>query len=164
MATRWRRIGLVGIFVVGVLIAVAIGALRLRPSAAADAIWANGDEESVRKMFRAELDRIPESDGPARARVFIRFGIIDSNPDGQAALFAQACVADPKVCDRDRLKKAAEREVRARKVPPGDTLPLYFIGHHPAVDSGTLGGFPNPPAPVRGEQSSPAPHAPAGPR
>jgi len=27
------------------------------------------------------------------------------------------------------------------------------------LDSGTLGGFPNPPAAVRGEQSSPAPHA-----
>src|SRR5262245_39663044 len=28
-----------------------------------------------------------------------------------------------------------------------------------AIVSGTLGGFPNPPAMVRGEQSSPAPHA-----
>ena len=133
MATRWRRFGLVGIFVGGLLIAVAIGALRLRPSAAADAIWANGDEESVRKMFRSELDRIPESDGRARARVFIRFAIIDSNPDGQAALFAQACVADPNVCDRDRLKRAVEHEVRARKVAPGDRMPLYFMGHHPPV-------------------------------
>ena len=140
MATRWRRIGLVGVFVVGVLIAVAIGARRTSPSAVADAIWATGDEESVRRMFRTELDRLPESDGPGRAKVFIRFGIIDSNPDGQAALFAQACVADPNVCDRARLLKAAAREVRARKVPPGDHLPLYFIGHHPA------------------------PHAPTGPR
>jgi hypothetical protein len=29
----------------------------------------------------------------------------------------------------------------------------------PAFESGTLGGFPNPPAMIRGEQSSPAPHA-----
>src|SRR6185503_11962284 len=29
-------------------------------------------------------------------------------------------------------------------------------------ESGTLGGFPNPPAMVRGEQSSPAPHAISG--
>ena len=45
-------------------------------------------------MFRTELDRIPDTDGPGRARVFVRFGIIDTNFDGQAALFAQACVAD----------------------------------------------------------------------
>ena len=30
-----------------------------------------------------------------------------------------ACVADPNVCDLERLKQAAEREVRARFVPPG---------------------------------------------
>ena len=71
----------------------------------------------------------PQSDGPGRARVFVRFGIIDTNPDGQAALFAQACVADPSLCDRERLKKAARREVQARFVPPGNVVPLYFGGH-----------------------------------
>ena len=80
-------------------------------------------------MFRVELDRLPESDGPARARVFVRFGVIDSNYDGQAALFAQACAADPNVCDLDRLREAAQREVRARFVPPGNVVPLYFGGH-----------------------------------
>ena len=102
-----------------------------RAFAAADAIWASGDEAALRAMFRAELDRIPESDGPARARVFIRFGIIDDNPDGQAALFNQACAADPTVCGIDPLRQAAEREVRARRVPPGNHLPLYFGGHPP---------------------------------
>jgi hypothetical protein len=101
---------------------------------AAGAIWATGDEDAVRKMFRQELDRIPESDGPARARVFVRFGVIDTNPDGQAALFAQACVADPTLCDRQRLEQAARREAQARQVAPGNVLPLYFSrGGHPPV-------------------------------
>ena len=97
--------------------------------AVAEATWAFGNEEAVRKMFRTELDRIPEINGAGRARVFVRFGVIDTNYDGQAALFAQACVADPNVCDLDRLKQAAQREVQARFVPPGNVVPLYFGGH-----------------------------------
>jgi hypothetical protein len=98
-------------------------------AAVANATWAFGSEEAARKMFRAELDRLPESDGPGRARVFVRFGVIDSNYDGQAALFAQACVADPNLCDLERLKQVAQREVRARFVSPGNVVPLYFGGH-----------------------------------
>jgi len=94
--------------------------------AAADATWALGSEGAARKMFRVELDRIPDTDGPGRARVFLRFGIIDTNPDGQAALFAQACAADAGLCDRERMKATAQREVQARLVPPGNVLPLYF--------------------------------------
>jgi hypothetical protein len=102
--------------------------------AAADLTWAFGSAESVKTMASAELARIPESDGPARARVFLRFGIIDTNPDGQAALFNQACVADPSICtDPATTKGAAERETRARRVAPGNVLPLYFVGGHPAV-------------------------------
>ena len=97
--------------------------------AVADTVWAFGGEDAVRKMVRTELDRIPESDGAGRARVFVRFGIIDTNPDGQAALFAQACVGDPSLCDRDRLQQAARREVEARFVAPGNVVPLYFGGH-----------------------------------
>jgi hypothetical protein len=113
------------------------GADRKHPEAmaalaVADATWAFGSEDAARSMFRTELDRIPESDGPGRARVFVRFGIIDMNPDGQAALFAQACVADPSLCDRDSLQQAARREVQARFVAPGNVVPLYF-GGHPSV-------------------------------
>ena len=72
------------------------------------------------------------ADGPRRARVFLRFGIIEINPDGQAALFAQACAADPPLSDH--LKDAAQAEVRARFVPPGNVLPLYFgSGGHPPI-------------------------------
>ena len=99
--------------------------------AVANATWALGSVEAVRKMARFELDRIPETDGPNRARVFVRFGIIDTNPDGQAALFAQACVFDPGDCDH--LKEAAQRETGARFVEPGNHLPLYFLGGHPHV-------------------------------
>ena len=60
--------------------------------------------------------------------MFVRFGVIDSNYDGQAALFAQACVADPNVCDLERLKQAAEREARARFVPPGNVVPCLLRG------------------------------------
>jgi hypothetical protein len=97
--------------------------------AVANATWAFGSVEAVRKMARFELDRIPETDGVNRARVFVRFGIIDTNPDGQAALFAQACVFDPNDCDH--LKEAAQRETAARFVAPGNRLPLYFLGGHP---------------------------------
>jgi hypothetical protein len=99
--------------------------------AVANATWAFGSVEAVRKMARFELDRLPESEGPRRGRVFVRFGIIDTNPDGQAALFAQACVADPDDCEH--LKEAAQRETEARFVAPGNHLPLYFIGGHPRI-------------------------------
>ena len=102
------------------------------PLAVANAIWAFGSEDAARRMFRTELDRLPETDGPRRARVFLRFGIIEINPDGQAALFAQACAADARLSDH--LKEAAQAEVRARFVPPGNVLPLYFgSGGHPPI-------------------------------
>ena len=103
-----------------------VGAAAL---AVANATWAFGSEDAARKMFRAELDRIPEADGPGRARVFLRFAIIDTNFDGQAALFAQACTADARLCDRERMKEATQREVEARRVAPGNAMPLYFVGH-----------------------------------
>jgi hypothetical protein len=105
----------------------------------ANATWAFGGEESLRKMFRAELDRLPESEGARRARVFLRFGIIDTNPDGQAALFAQACVADTTVCSYDQLKAAAAHETGARFVPPGNVLPLPLVGGHPRIGGGGSG-------------------------
>jgi hypothetical protein len=98
-----------------------------------DTIWALGSEDAVRKMLRSELDRLPEAEGAARARAFVRFGIIDSNPDGQAAVFFQACVSDPGLCERPRLIAAAERETRARLVEPGQRLPLYLTSGHPQV-------------------------------
>jgi len=98
--------------------------------AVANLTWAFGSEDAVRTMAGSELDRLPATENPHRARVFVRFGIIDTNPDGQAALFAQACVADPNMCN-DRLKDAAQREAKARLVPPGNVLPLYFGGHPP---------------------------------
>lgn len=95
----------------------------------ANAIWALGSEEAVKTMLRSELDRLPESEGRARARALVRFGIIDSNPDGQAAVFFQACVSDPRLCERAPLIAEAERETRARLVEPGRRLPLYLAGH-----------------------------------
>ena len=97
--------------------------------AIADVTWAFGGEDAARKMFRTELDRISDTDGPGRARVFLRFAIIDTNFDGQAALFAQACVADATICDREKMKEATQREVQARLVAPGNVLPVYFAGH-----------------------------------
>ncbi|MEI9942490.1 MAG: hypothetical protein WDO69_35195 [Pseudomonadota bacterium] len=109
-------------------------ALESAPAlAVANAIWALGNEDAVRKMLKSELDRLPETEGVARARAFVRFGIIDSNPDGQAAVFFQACASDPSLCERPRLIAAAERETRARLVEPGQHLPLYLISGHPQV-------------------------------
>jgi hypothetical protein len=95
----------------------------------ANAIWALGSVESVKRMTRAELGRLPESEGKLRSRVFLRFGLIDTNPDGQAAVFFQACASDPSICDA--TKQAAEVEARARLVAPGNHLPLYFLDGHP---------------------------------
>lgn len=97
--------------------------------AAANAIWALGSYEAVRRMTESELARLPESEGKLRSRVFLRFGLIDTNPDGQAAVFFQACASDPSICDR--TKEAAEAETRARLVAPGNSLPLYFLDGHP---------------------------------
>jgi hypothetical protein len=101
--------------------------------AVANAVWAMGSEDAVKKMLRTELDRLPESEGAARGCTFVRFGIMDSNPDGQAAVFFQACVSDPSLCDRARLIAAAERETRARLREPGQHLPLYLMSGHPQV-------------------------------
>jgi len=108
------------------------GALPSLPGlSVANAVWALGSEDAVKKMLRSELDRLPETEGRARARVLVRFGIMDSNPDGQAAVFFQACVADPSLCERAPLIAAAERETRARLVEPGRHLPLYLMAGHP---------------------------------
>lgn len=109
--------------------AVRKNAVSASARAVADMTWAFGTEDAVRKMVRTELDRIPDADGPSRARVFLRFAIVDTNFDGQAALFAQACVADDGLCDRENMKAATEREVQARRVAPGNAMPLYFAGH-----------------------------------
>jgi hypothetical protein len=93
--------------------------------------WALGSVDSVRKMLHLELDRIPEADGKTRARTLLRFGIVDENPEGQAAVFAQACAADASICNN--LEAAALREVQARYASPGNTLPVYFVPNHPPI-------------------------------
>jgi hypothetical protein len=99
--------------------------------AAANAAWSFGPVSAVQRTSALALERLPESDGVRRARTFLRFGIVDENPDGQAALFAQACASDAGVCER--LKEAAERETKVRFVSPGNHLPLYFLGGHPPI-------------------------------
>jgi hypothetical protein len=98
--------------------------------AAANVAWALGGVDIVKATSDTALTRIPENDPARRAQSFIRFGLVDSNLDGQAALFGQACAADASACDAG-LKAAAEREVQTRYVSPGNFLPLYFGGHPP---------------------------------
>lgn len=106
-----------------------VGKNAVSASAVAEVTWTFGSEDAVRKMVRTELDRIPEADGPDRARVFLRFAIVDTNFDGQAALFNQACVADASLCDREKMKAATAREVQGRRVSPGNAMPVFFAGH-----------------------------------
>jgi hypothetical protein len=101
--------------------------------AVANVTWALGNATSVKKMLRYELDRLPESDGKGRARALLRFAIMDSNPEGQAALFGQACALDPTICND--TKAAVMREVEARLAAPGNRLPVYFIPGHPRIPS-----------------------------
>jgi hypothetical protein len=98
-----------------------------------NAAWTLGPGDLAKQLVKFELDTLDESDGPRRARVFIRFGLVDSNFDGQAAVFAAACTADPNVCDTARLKDAAVDEAAVRYVPPGNRLPLSLIGGHPPI-------------------------------
>ena len=116
-------------------------ALESVPSlAVANATWALGSVEAVRKMARTEIDRLPESEGVRRAQVFLRFGIIDTNPDGQAALFSQACASDATICDQPKFKEAATRQTKARFVAPGNMLPLSLTGGHPPINGRDLNG------------------------
>ncbi len=114
------------------LSAAEVTALEAAPSlAVANVTWALGNLSSVKKMLSYELDRLPESEGKLRARTLLRFGIVDSNPPGQAALFGQACAADATTCDD--TKSAVMREVELRLAAPGNRLPVYFIPGHPQI-------------------------------
>lgn len=99
--------------------------------AAANATWAYGSVEAVRTMAHDEIERMGDALTPERARVFLRFAIIDTNPDGQAALLGQACQSDAATCQH--LTDAGLRETRARFVAPGNTLPVSMVGGHPRL-------------------------------
>jgi hypothetical protein len=106
-----------------------LSALEAAPVlSAANVAWALGDVASVKSTLESVMERVP--DGARRAQAFVRFGLIDSNFDGQAAVFGQACAADARYCDAG-LERAAEREAKLRFVAPGNHLPLYFGGHPP---------------------------------
>jgi len=67
-----------------------------------------------------------------------------------------------KVAPGEALLWPAGVRVPARRAgarPPG----IILVSPDADIGLGTLKGFPNPPAMMRGEQSSPAPHAPASP-
>ena len=104
--------------------------------AVANATWALGSVDAVRKMARTEIDRLPEFEAARRSQVFLRFGIIDTNPDGQAALFAQACASNSTICAEPKFKEAATRETKTRFVAPGNMLPLSLMGGHPPIKGG----------------------------
>ena len=53
------------------------------PLAIANATWAFGSEEAARKMFPRRARPDPRRQGPRRARVFLRFGIIETTQMGR---------------------------------------------------------------------------------
>ncbi|HEX2660943.1 MAG TPA: hypothetical protein VHU40_21835 [Polyangia bacterium] len=97
--------------------------------AAANATWAYGSVDAVRTMAHDEIERLGEALTPERARAFLRFAIVDSNPDGQAALLGQACMSDADLCAH--LTDAGLRETQARYVSPGNVLPPSMVAGHP---------------------------------
>jgi len=102
------------------------------PAAVANAAWAFADAQTARQVMHSEFRRVQDHSGPEKARPLIRFAILDGNPDGRSALFAQACAAHPPVCDDRRA--AALHETRARFIAPGNSLPLGMLeGGHPPV-------------------------------
>jgi hypothetical protein len=104
--------------------------------AAANAAWALGPAESAKRTIDAVLESVPPADSARRAQALVRFGLIDSTLDGQAAVFGLACAAEPGYCDAG-LERAARREVAQRFVSPGNSLPLYFGGHPPIAGPST---------------------------
>jgi len=101
--------------------------------AAANAAWALGSPAVVKETSKWELDQLAPTEVARRVQLLLRFGIVDTNPDGQAAIFGQVCATDAAVCDH--LKDAAARETRTRLVAPGNQLPPFFIAGHPHVPS-----------------------------
>ena len=101
--------------------------------AAANAAWALGSPASVKDASKWELDQLSPGEVARRVQLLLRFGIVDTNPDGQAAIFGQVCMTDAHVCAH--LKDAAAGETRTRLVSPGNHLPLYFVPGHVHVPS-----------------------------
>jgi hypothetical protein len=98
-----------------------------------NAVWTLSGADVAQKLVKFELDHGDDRDGARRARLLIRFGLIDRNFDGQAAVFAAACTTDASLCDQVHLRDAAEREAGLRFVSPGNHLPLSLIGGHPPL-------------------------------
>jgi hypothetical protein len=98
---------------------------------AANATWALGTVDAVSAMAKTEIDRLGDEPSEARGRVFLRFAMVDTNPDGQAALLGMACVSDPALCDH--VSQAAEREAHLRLVAPGNVVPPSMTGGHPPI-------------------------------
>lgn len=102
-------------------------------AAVANAAWAFADGGTARKVTHSEIGRLYDRSGPEKARTLIRLAMLDQSPDGRSALFAQACSAHPPVCDDRRA--AALREIEARFVAPGNSLPLGMLeGGHPPIE------------------------------
>ncbi|HMF42863.1 MAG TPA: hypothetical protein VKQ32_19460 [Polyangia bacterium] len=79
--------------------------------------------------------------------------------DRFAAEGPEAADGAPNPLDRFTARVAAAASAAAL-APLGVSHTVYFpFDWAEPIQSGTLKGFPNPPAMVRGEQSSPAPHA-----
>lgn len=98
----------------------------------ANAVWAFADVHTARRVMHDEFRRLQHHSGLEKARPLIRFAMLDPSPDGRASLFSQACSAHPPVCDDRRA--AALREIEARFVAPGNSLPLGMLeGGHPPI-------------------------------
>ena len=99
------------------------------PLSITNAAWRLGTGVSAERALKAMLEKLPET-GATRARMLLRLAAVVDSTEGQAALVNQACGADPSVCDQ--LREATAHELVDRLVPPNN-LPLYFVGHHPAI-------------------------------
>ncbi|HET9955300.1 MAG TPA: hypothetical protein VFQ61_12385 [Polyangiaceae bacterium] len=108
-------------------------ALEAAPMRAiAEVVWAFGNITVLKRNLESELTRTDDSEPQVRARLLLRRGIIEPNPEAQWALFAEACSADSTTCPQ--IKDLATREAEKRHVSPGSSLPLSLMGSaHPPV-------------------------------
>jgi len=107
----------------------------IAPLSIANAAWRLGSGVSAERALKAALEQLPDT-GATRARMLLRLGAVVQSTEGQAAIFNQACGADPSICDQ--LKEATAHELVDRLAQPNG-MPLYFVGHHPAI----LGASPH---------------------
>jgi hypothetical protein len=95
----------------------------------AETIWELGSPAAVRHMLERQLAVVPEQDAERRLVVLLRAALISDNPEGQSAILSSACSVKERLCaEPGAMKERVQAEAERRRIPPGNTLPIIFLG------------------------------------